>query len=87
MEPEEKLKEVLNLKNKTSQIEVILTDENEQSQVEFISDTTEFLKKLVTKKEIEEDFKLIISINPVSLKDIKSGTLRCCKHSTSYRKT
>jgi U4/U6.U5 tri-snRNP-associated protein 1 len=46
----------------------------EDEQIEFISDTTEFLKKVPTKKEMEEDMKIIkTSGHTISLKDAKNG--------------
>jgi len=50
------------------------TENEESASTEFISDTTVFLKKVPSKKEIEENYKLITSSTPISLKDIKSGT-------------
>jgi U4/U6.U5 tri-snRNP-associated protein 1 len=49
-------------------------DVEEEEHIEFISDTTEFLKKVPTKKEIEEDMKIITTSAPtISLKDAKNG--------------
>ena len=48
--------------------------ENKNNMMEFISETTEFLKKIPSKSEIEENYKLITAPTPFSLKDSKSGT-------------
>jgi U4/U6.U5 tri-snRNP-associated protein 1 len=53
----------------TSEIE-----SNKNNLTEFISETTEFLKKIPSKSEIEENYKLITAPTPFSLKDAKSGT-------------
>jgi len=58
-----------NIAQPTSEIE-----SNKNNLTEFISETTEFLKKIPSKSEIEENYKLITAPTPFSLKDAKSGT-------------
>jgi U4/U6.U5 tri-snRNP-associated protein 1 len=41
---------------------------------EYISETLEFLKNVPTKQEIEENYKILTTKTPVTLKDVKSGT-------------
>jgi U4/U6.U5 tri-snRNP-associated protein 1 len=79
----EKQRNIINKEKKQLESIIKIPKENnnnnniheEQNQIEFISETTEFLKNVPTKKDVEENEKLILSSTPfVSLKDIKSGT-------------
>jgi U4/U6.U5 tri-snRNP-associated protein 1 len=74
--PEEKLKEIIESEKSNIIENKDLLPNNEENQVEyeFISETTEFLKKVPTKKDIEEDIKMITSTNIKSFGDLKSGS-------------
>lgn len=77
--PEEKLKEIIDLekeKENNHENSKLLPGENPDDKVEyeFMSETTEFLKKVPTKKDIEEDIKMITSSNIKSFGDLKSGS-------------
>jgi U4/U6.U5 tri-snRNP-associated protein 1 len=74
--PEEKLKEIIESEKSNIIENKDLLPNNEENQVEyeFISETTEFLKKVPTKKDIEEDIKMITSSNVKSFGDLKSGS-------------
>ena len=68
----EEERNIINKENLLEQPSEII--ENKNNMTEFISETTEFLKKIQSKSEIEENFKLITAPTPFSLKDSKSGT-------------
>jgi U4/U6.U5 tri-snRNP-associated protein 1 len=71
--PEEHINELIETSKESSKNVIPVGDTN-QEVTEYLTETSEFLKKVPNKKEIEENYKLITSATSISLKDIKSGT-------------
>ena len=77
IQPEEKIKEILDQSNNiiVKSEENTTPDKKLEEHPEFmITEISEFLKKVPSKKEIEENYKFITSSTPLTLREVKSGT-------------